>query len=165
MERVRADGLVAQSARRDSDVAMARGGALDFRLAAMCTSTAGAMLTPVSLRCLIVDDNQAFLAAAHAILQGPDLTVVSEATTVAEALQRADEHLPDVILIDIDLGGESGLALACELAERDRRPSPKLILISGHAEDDFAELVAATPALGFVAKSELSAGAVAELCG
>jgi len=117
----------------------------------------------VPLRCLIVDDNAAFVAAARSILDGPQLTVVGDAATVAEAHERAHKLAVDVILIDIDLGEESGLALARELAARNRNPAPRIVLISAHPEDDFADLIAESPAVGFVAKSELSALAVAEL--
>jgi len=117
----------------------------------------------VPLRCLIVDDNASFVGAARSILDGPELTVVGAAATAAEAVQRADELAVDVTLIDIDLGEESGLALAQELAERDSHAASRIVLISAHPEDDFADLIAESPAVGFVAKSELSAGAIADL--
>ena len=117
----------------------------------------------MQLRCLIVDDNVSFLAASRAILEGHELTVVGEATSGAEALVRADELHPDVILLDIDLGEDSGLEVARQLGSRSGNTSSRVILISAHPAEDFAELVEESPALGFLSKSELSAGAVGEL--
>jgi DNA-binding NarL/FixJ family response regulator len=117
----------------------------------------------VQLRCLIVDDNISFLAASRAILEGHQLTVVGEATNGAEALMRADELHPDVILLDIDLGEDSGLEVARQLGARSGNSTAKVILISAHPAEDFAELVEESPALGFLSKSELSAGAVGDL--
>ena len=117
----------------------------------------------VGLRCLIVDDNAPFVAAARRILEGGQLTVLGAAATGAEALERADRLAPDVILLDIDLGGESGLDVARDLAQRAVGCPPLIVLVSGHAEDDFADLIAEGPAVGFVAKSELSAAAIVDL--
>jgi DNA-binding NarL/FixJ family response regulator len=70
-----------------------------------------------------------------------------------------------VTLIDIDLGAEDGIAVAHRLADSDGRPAGKLILISTHFEDEFADLIQACPAVGFVPKSELSAEAIYALIG
>jgi DNA-binding NarL/FixJ family response regulator len=67
------------------------------------------------LRCLIVDDSYWFLCAARHLLESQGITVVGLASNSAEALQRAAELRPDVTLVDIDLGGESGLDLARQL--------------------------------------------------
>ncbi len=115
------------------------------------------------VRCLIVDDNAAFLAAARTILEGRDFTIIAEAATAAEALERAEETDPDLVLLDIDLGEDSGFSVARQLAERRGNSAPKLILISAHPEDDFADLIADSPVLGFIPKSELSPVAIDEL--
>ena len=117
------------------------------------------------LRCLIVDDNTHFLKAVRELLDQGELTIVGEATNAADAVQRTRELAPDVVLLDIDLGEESGFAVARELSERAPGPAPKIVLISAHPEEDFADLIAESHALGFVAKYELSAGAIVELVG
>ncbi|MEN3280022.1 MAG: hypothetical protein V7607_1162 [Solirubrobacteraceae bacterium] len=111
------------------------------------------------LRCLIVDDNASFLKAARALLEREGVRVVGVASNGAEALTLARELRPDVILLDIALGAESGLEIAHRLVEADP-DGARVILISTHAEADFADLIEATPAVGFVPKSELSASAV-----
>lgn len=64
--------------------------------------------------------------------------------------------------VDLDLDGESGFDVAVELA---RSVSCVIILISTHALDDVQELVAGSPARGFLPKSALSARAIRELLG
>ena len=80
------------------------------------------------LRGLVVDDSLRFLDAARGLLERQGVTVVGVASNTAEALQRAGELRPDCTLLDIDLGGESGLELARRLragrlrgADRGRR--------------------------------------------
>jgi DNA-binding NarL/FixJ family response regulator len=121
---------------------------------------------PVALRCLIVDDDDAFLEAATKLLERQGLAIVGVASSSAQAIERAQELRPDVVLIDISLGRESGLELArrfCDATEL--KPCPTVILISTHAEDEYADLIKETPAAGFVPKSALSAAAVLSLLG
>ena len=114
----------------------------------------------VMLRCLIVDDSPRFLDAARGLLERQGITVVGVASNSAEALQRAQELRPDVMLLDIDLGGESGLELARRLHQQADLAGSALILISTHSEQDYAELIAASPAVGFLPKTALSAAAI-----
>jgi CheY-like chemotaxis protein len=116
----------------------------------------------VPFRCLIVDDNAHFLEAAASLLQREGVTVVGGASSIADALQQARELSPDVILVDIVLGSESGFDLARRLAEMDAH-GPTVILISTHAEADFADLIEDAPAAGFMPKSQLSAGTIQRL--
>ena len=113
------------------------------------------------MRCFIVDDNPDFIVAAANVLEREGITVVGTTTSGAEALRCIEQLRPDVALIDVDLGAESGFDVAQQLHERasaDARPA--LILLSAHAEEDFADMIAASPAVGFVPKLELSARAI-----
>lgn len=114
----------------------------------------------MALRCLIVDDHSGFLEAAQALLEREGIAVVGVASTSAEAVQRAGELEPDLVLLDISLGKESGFDLARHLAGDARRPRPSVILISTHPEEEFADLIEASPAVGFLSKSDLSASAI-----
>ena len=69
---------------------------------------------------------------------------------------------PDVALVDIDLGDESGLDLARRLVGADGERS-RVVLISAYSENDFADLIAASPAVGFLSKAELSAAKIEEV--
>jgi two-component system, NarL family, nitrate/nitrite response regulator NarL len=111
------------------------------------------------MRVLLVDDTIEFLAAARRLLEREGLQVVATATTIAGAARRALETSPDVALVDIDLGGESGFELARRLVEQDPA-GPTVILISTHAEVDFADLIAESRAIAFLPKSQLSADAI-----
>jgi DNA-binding NarL/FixJ family response regulator len=115
------------------------------------------------MSCLIVDDNPGFLSAARALLEQEGLRVVGVACSGAEAADLAAELHPDVILLDLDLGAESGLDVARQLASDPDLDPGHLILISAHAEEDFADLIDASPAVGFLAKSALSATAIERL--
>jgi DNA-binding NarL/FixJ family response regulator len=126
----------------------------------MSLPRSGAILSRVALRCLIVDDNGGFRDVARSLLEREAISVVGVASNAAEARSRVAELRPDVVLVDIALGTESGFDLARALASED---PAKLILISTHLEVDFADLIAASPAVGFIAKSELSARAVHDL--
>lgn len=112
------------------------------------------------LRCLIVDDSARFIEVARALLQSDGISVVGTASNGAEALSLVPELRPDVTLVDIDLGPESGLKLTRLLADQaDGAPTP-MILISTHSEEDYADLIAASPAIGFLPKTALSGAAI-----
>src|ERR1700690_49787 len=114
------------------------------------------------LQCLIVDDHEPFLKVARANLEQQGMAVVGAATNGTAALRQARELSPDVALVDISLGPESGFDVAWEI-------SPyvgSVILISSndHYEgDDYAELIAGSPAVGFLSKATLSADAISRL--
>jgi two-component system, NarL family, nitrate/nitrite response regulator NarL len=112
------------------------------------------------IRCLVVDDSRSFLDAARAVLEREGLTIVGVATTGAEALREAVALRPDLILLDISLGDESGFEVARQLIDDSRTAGVTVILISTHDEADFADLIVESPAAGFVPKSELSASAI-----
>lgn len=113
------------------------------------------------MRCLVVDDSAVFVDAMSALLEHHGLSVVGVASNGVEALRRFEELSPDVTLIDVDLGAESGFDVAEQLHRIDA--ATPLILISTHAAQDFAELVALSPAVGFLSKASLSPAAIRDL--
>jgi DNA-binding NarL/FixJ family response regulator len=119
----------------------------------------------VSIQCLLVDDSDAFLQAAGVLLQREGMTVAGMATNSVEAIRQARALQPDVILVDIGLGDESGFELASLLAEDAQAGHAEVILISARAESDYGELIAESPAAGFLVKSELSAQAITRILG
>ena len=115
----------------------------------------------MAIRCLIVDDNQRFAQTARELLQEDGIDVLAVAGGGEEAVRLARELRPDLALVDIDLDGESGLDVARRLrADEPGALADAVILISTHAQEEFAELIAASPAVGFIAKSELGADAI-----
>jgi DNA-binding NarL/FixJ family response regulator len=119
--------------------------------------------TKAMLRCLIVDDSSQFLAAARRLLERQGITVVGVASTADKAVDQAAELQPDVVLVDIDLGGESGFEVARQLQGAAGADSFRVILISAYAEEDYADLIAASSAVGFLPKTTLSGQHIREL--
>jgi DNA-binding NarL/FixJ family response regulator len=119
----------------------------------------------MALRLLLVDDSTHFLQAAQTLLEQEGMQVVAAASTSAEAIERARALQPDVTLVDIDLGDESGFDCALRLAEETGAGAGRVVLISAYPEADLRELIDASPAIGFLAKSLLSGGAIRQLLG
>jgi DNA-binding NarL/FixJ family response regulator len=118
------------------------------------------------LRCLLVDDNDAFLETARTLLERQGVQVAGVASNIAGALRQARALRPDVVLVDIGLGEESGFDLARLLAadgQGGQRVRADVILISAQAERDYTDLIAESPAAGFLHKPELSAQRISQL--
>jgi DNA-binding NarL/FixJ family response regulator len=111
------------------------------------------------VRCLIVDDNEEFLEAARTLLEREGLTIAGVATTSADALRKAELLRPDIVLVDVSLGAESGIELARRLAA-ELAQDAKVILISTRSAADFDDLTAVLRVGGYLSKSELSADAI-----
>jgi DNA-binding NarL/FixJ family response regulator len=109
----------------------------------------------VPQRVLIVDDHAGFRAGARALLEAVGYTVLGEAGSGEEALAEAARLRPDVVLLDVQLPGIDGFAVAERLAEVDDPPA--VVLVSSRSEQSFRRRLAASPARGFIAKSDLSA--------
>jgi DNA-binding NarL/FixJ family response regulator len=112
------------------------------------------MSSRASLTCLIVDDSPQFLEAARQLLEDDGVSVVGVAATADDALATTLELRPDVALVDIDLGAESGFDVAGRLAALTDG-GPPVILISAESATELAELVAGA-GRGFISKTDLS---------
>jgi DNA-binding NarL/FixJ family response regulator len=132
-------------------------------LASLRPEGRSASLGPVALRCLIVDDSEEFLASARRLLCAQGVAVVGVASSGVEAVRLAEQLLPDVALVDVELGEEDGIEVARRLAER--APSSRVVLISSHPEDELGDLLVGNQAAGFLPKTALSAAAIAALVG
>ncbi len=114
------------------------------------------------LTCLIVDDSPEFLEAARQLLADDGVTVVGVAATSDQAVDETVALRPDVALVDIELGTESGIDVAQRLAGLPHG-GPPVVLISAESGGELAELVDASGALGFVSKTDLSGDAIRTL--
>jgi DNA-binding NarL/FixJ family response regulator len=117
----------------------------------------------VKLRGVIVDDSETFLTSAGRLLESQGLEIVGTAKSSAEAMELVAASLPDLALVDVELGEDDGFALAGEL--RSRFPATEIVLISTYGRDEIQDLIGATSALGFIPKSDLSGDAVRDLLG
>ena len=113
------------------------------------------------VRCLLVDDNSAFTETARLLLAREGVVVAGTASSIAEALRQASVLRPDVVLVDIALGDENGFDLARRLAGG----GVTVIMISTRGGADYADMVADSPAAGFLPKDELSAAAIRRILG
>ena len=126
----------------------------------------GAVKSPAKpIRVVIVDDNPEFLDSARRLLEHQGACVVGVASTNADALRSVQELQPDVALVDVNIGEESGFDLAEALHEIDSAATAPVILISTHAEPDLTDMLETSPAIGFLAKSALSASAITAALG
>lgn len=115
----------------------------------------------MTLRLVLVDDSEDFLASAAQLLSSQGAEVVGVATTSADALRLTEALRPDVALVDVELAAEDGIELAAEIASM--APSTKVVLTSSYQRDDLSDLVAESPAVGFVPKLMLSARVIDSL--
>ena len=125
----------------------------------------GDAVRDVSLRCLIVDDNPRFGEEARSLLEIEGVSVVGVAASGDEAVQLAQALVPDLALVDISLGAESGFDVARRLVDSSNAHAPAVILVSTYDEREFSDRISASPALGFIAKAKLSADRIRRLLG
>jgi CheY-like chemotaxis protein len=119
----------------------------------------------MSLRCLIVDDSARFGDEARGLLEQDRVSVVGFATSGDQAVRLAKELGPDLALVDIRLGIESGFDVARRLADIPNPAPPKVIFVSTYDEQEFSDRIEASPAVGFIAKTMLSAERIRQLLG
>ena len=124
-----------------------------------CYGTMRAVLTTV----LIVDDHAAFRTSARALLEAEGFDVIGEAADGAEAFDAVATLRPEIVLLDIQLPGLDGLAVAQQLATAPDPPA--VVLISSRDATAYGSRLSETPARGFIPKSGLSGEALAALVG
>lgn len=136
--------------------------ALVVRIPATCNAGRSSIRDAgrVTLSVLIVDDSQAFREVARRLLERQGLQVVGTATTSPEAVAQVAALHPRVALVDINLAHESGFDVARRIARSDPDRGTTVILTSTHSESEYLELIAASPAAGFIPKERLSAEAI-----
>ena len=107
---------------------------------------------------LIVDDHPSFRASARLMLETDGYEVVGEAADGTSAINAVRELQPDVVLLDIRLPDVDGFQVAERLAANGWAPT--VVLTSSRDRSDFGSEIDASPADGFIPKSELSAEAI-----
>jgi DNA-binding NarL/FixJ family response regulator len=109
------------------------------------------MATP-SLRVLVVDDFEAFRRVVASILRKqPELQIICEASDGLEAVQRAEELQPDLILLDIGLPRLNGIEAARQI--RKLAPESKIIFVSQESSPEVVQEVLGLGACGYVVKT------------
>lgn len=104
---------------------------------------------------LIVDDQADFRAGARALLEADAFHVVGETPDGESALDAANRLRPQVVLLDVQLPGMDGFAVAAALAAEDQPPI--VVLTSSRPAEAFRSRLRAAPSVrGFIAKADLS---------
>ena len=112
---------------------------------------------------LIVDDHNAFRAAARALLEADGFDVIGEAGDAVAAIDAIDALRPNIVLVDIHLPGLDGFGLADQIARGPHVPA--VVLISSRDATDYGDRLPHRSARGFLAKRDLSGTALAALAG
>jgi DNA-binding NarL/FixJ family response regulator len=108
--------------------------------------------SPQGLRVLLVDDNEAMLARARAVLMS-SCVVVGMVKDGPAALQQAIDLQPDVIVLDISMPGMTGLEVAVRL--RAAGSTAAVVFLTVHDDDDFVAAARAAGGMGYVVKPRL----------
>jgi DNA-binding NarL/FixJ family response regulator len=104
-------------------------------------------------RVLIVDDHPVVRRGLTEVInEAVDLEVCGEAASIPDALRQVEATAPHVVIIDLSLGGESGIELIDFI--KSRWPSIKMLVSSVQDEQTFAGRVLRAGALGFISKTE-----------
>ncbi|MCH7511368.1 MAG: response regulator transcription factor [Chloroflexi bacterium] len=102
------------------------------------------------IRLLVADDHALFRRGVLQTLNTPEMTVVAEATTAAEALEKARETLPDVLLLDVSMPGGSGLDILPQL--QAEVPICKVVILTVSEDEETLFLALKQGARGYIVK-------------
>ena len=97
----------------------------------------------------------------HLINRQTDLTLCGEAGDASEAMREIRQRAPDAVVVDISLGGSSGIELVTEI--KLAFPKIAVLVLSMHEDSTYVERALRAGALGYVAKRETTAKIVAAI--
>jgi CheY-like chemotaxis protein len=107
----------------------------------------------MSSRILVVDDSASFRQVASELLHARGFQVLAAVGDGQAALAAVAEKRPDGVLLDVNMPGPDGLAVAASLTKR--YPGLRIVLTSSDLDDIPAQLLAASGAVAFVPKTDL----------
>lgn len=103
-------------------------------------------------RLMIVDDHEVVRMGLRAALDvEPDFTVVAEASSGAEAIEKARAHRPDIVLMDVRMDGMDGIEACREL--RSAFPETRVLMLTSFAEEETVVAALLAGAAGYVLKN------------
>ena len=111
------------------------------------------MSTPAPIRIMLVDDHRSVLWGLEKLIEGesPGMEVIGKATTSAEAMLLLDSTSPDIILLDIDLGGENGIHAIPALIAKSKS---RVLVLTGSRDSSVHDSAVLAGAMGVVEKGE-----------
>lgn len=108
----------------------------------------------MSFTILLVDDNATFREGMRTFLQAqPDFEVIAEASNGIEALRLANLLVPDLVLLDWQMPGMSGLGVLAEI--RQMQLSTHVIILSMHNDEAYVSLAMQNGAYGYILKDDI----------
>jgi DNA-binding NarL/FixJ family response regulator len=113
-------------------------------------------MTPARIRIVLVDDHTMVREGVRMLLEGhADLELAAEAWTRAGALAAVTRERPDLVLLDLDLGAESGLDVLRDLVAVE--PPPRVLVFTGVRDPEVHRQAVLLGALGVVPKEQAAA--------
>ena len=104
----------------------------------------------MKIKLLVADDHAVVREGITSLLKGSDIQVVAEAETGNQAIERAMNLQPDVVLLDVRMPDTDGLEALERIA--DRSPRTKVVMFTGHENPTYIARAVALGAAGFVMK-------------
>lgn len=107
------------------------------------------------MKVLIVDDQAPFRGAARAVVGATkEFSVIGEAESGEQAVELVDELAPDLVLMDINMGGIDGIEATRQITSA--HPETMVVLVSTYAVADLASDARTCGAVAYVHKEELA---------
>ena len=105
------------------------------------------------MRILLVEDHQATRAEMRTLIElQPDMTIVGESPTGEDALDKAREATPDIVVMDILLPGMNGIEAARKI--RAEQPDVRVLALSNHFGASLVQAILDAGGMGYVRKSK-----------
>ena len=105
------------------------------------------------LKIALIDDHAVVRAGLRALIEKqPDLRVCGEAATGQEAMALVEREQPEIVILDLDLGGESGLDLISKIVEAGEET--RIIVLTGMRDPEIHRQAVSLGALGVVNKED-----------
>lgn len=115
----------------------------------------------MTVRVLIVDDQEPFRLAAHMVVEATDgFEVVGESETGEASVEAANELNPDLVLMDVNLPGINGLEATRQILAHSQRVV--ILLLSTYEEEEYAPRAAECGAAAYIPKSSFSPDRLAD---
>lgn len=110
------------------------------------------MLSQHAIRILLVDDVESWRNQTRSILKArPEWNIIGEASDGHEAVEKASEMQPDIILLDIEMPSLNGIEAAKII--RQRCPKSKILVVSTDGDADIRNAAIREGAVGYVVKT------------
>lgn len=104
-----------------------------------------------TIRVLLADDHRLMRAGLRALLKSLELVqVVAEAGDGHEAIQLAEQHQPDIVIMDIGMPELNGLEATARMVKLT--PAPRIIILSMHANEEYVRRALQAGAVGYLLK-------------